>query len=389
MRIGLLAVCLVAIPVVAALPACGADDSYEEETGEDVAPIVSSRAFAIDAEPGVDVELRGSDLVFPAPLRQDVAVRANGDVIASARGAGFLRRIVGRHDEGDRVVVETTPAALEDAFEQMRLRGSLTREAAGAARSATLGTTANKRLALPPLEVHDLHLPLGETGSLDIVDGLFELSPDIDVDLLVKARSVERFKLTVGADARTRLRVRYDLQKESQSIQTKRKGEPALASMPPKYVLFWIGGFPVLLAVHVDLEADATFVVTGAVTGEASVEADGSMTAGVDYQKGTFKNVSSSSFKVGFGTGDNRMPTWQLGGEVQLTAKVSVEVYDLAGPYVGLQTFASVTYGDEGKGKKARGEVGIRGLVGAEAGIFNREVSYEKQVFQRSLRTGD
>ncbi|HVH41565.1 MAG TPA: hypothetical protein VM925_04455 [Labilithrix sp.] len=361
----------------------------DEAVGEDIAPIIAPRAHVIDVEPGVDVELRDDGLVFPAPLRPDVASRPNGDVIVSGRGAGFLRRIVGRHDEGDRVVVETAPADLSEVFEQMRLRGSLTNnEAVGLTPKTTL-TPTSKRLSLPAIDVRDVHMPLTGGSSIDIVEGLFELSPDVDVDLLLRRRAIDRFTLAFTADARGVLKLRYHLAKTDSNltIQSPRLADRRIASLPPKYVVFWIGFVPVVVAIRLSLEAGAQFDVTGDVSGEASLEANGSMQTTLKYDDGSFQDRSGSSLTVKLGGGENQINSWMGSGEVRLTAKVSLEFYELAGPYVGLQAFAGLHGGNEGSGPEVYGDLGLRGIVGAKAGVFGRSIKYEKQLFEKSIRT--
>src|SRR5436190_456615 len=83
---------------LAAVVACSGAPAEGDDSSENVEALVEPTTRVTDAKPGVDVEVTDDALVFPAPLRADVAEAAIGDVLVSGHGAGFCRRVKGRRE---------------------------------------------------------------------------------------------------------------------------------------------------------------------------------------------------------------------------------------------------------------------------------------------------
>jgi hypothetical protein len=370
-----------------ALVACSdapADDA--QSGGGDVEALVEPTTRVIDARPGVDVEVRDDALVFPAPLRDDVAGAGPGDVLVSGHGEGFCRRVTGRHEEGGRIVVTTEPAGLTDVFRQARV-------ATPTANVTPSLTPQRFTIPLPTLGIAGVRLPVGGEGSdVTIEEGSYSLTPSIDYDLVVRDRRVESMKLVVGGAMRSTLKVKYNIARppyvgNGVTVHYGAPGKTVLAAQP-HYELIWVGSVPVVLVIRVELLAGFLLEVGGDVSGDSSLTTDGHIDAGVSYD-GAWHDLSTSRFSV-HTEGAPSFASSTLGGDVTLTARLSVSVYGAIGPWVGLQGYAGI--GRE-SGKAAEqgaadvyGEIGLRGLVGVEAAPFGKAlVGYQSVLFDENL----
>jgi hypothetical protein len=61
-------------------------------------------------------------------------------------------------------------------------------------------------------------------------------------------------------------------------------------------------------------------------------------------------------------------------------------LYDVAGPYVALQAYAGILRDDHDGRAEWVGQVGLRGLVGAEAGLWSAVASYQATPFDLSRK---
>lgn len=366
---------------------CSADTPHEE-SAENVEAIVEGTPHVIDVEPGVDVEVRDDALVFPEPLRPDVGALGPGDVVVSGRGAGFLRRIRSLTHDNGKAVVTTEPAALTDVFRQARINGTSTTPIAP--RSAVAPQSFS--LPLPVIGIRGLRVPLNGQGSeITIEEGSFDLTPAIDYDLVLRDRAIDRMKFVVSGQAKAKLRVKYHLQKPPYvgTGVMARFGEPGIrvAEGPTHYSLVWIGGIPVVLVVKTELLLGYLLQVGGDVSGELSFSSNGDVAVGASYD-GEWHNQTSSTVSFAL-DGDPNFASATLGGDVTLSARLSLSFYDLGGPWVELQGYGGI--GRESGAAAQIGhadvfaELGLRGLVGVEVAPFGRlVVGYQAMLFDKN-----
>src|SRR5207244_670036 len=114
-------------------------------------------------------------------------------------------------------------------------------------------------------------------------------------------RRMERMRLVVGGTATSKLKVKYHIVRPPYSGNglTVHFGEPGkkVAEAPPRYVLVWIGGVPVVLVIRVELLVGYLLEVGGDVSGETSFTGTGSVSAGVTYD-GAWHDVATSSLRA-------------------------------------------------------------------------------------------
>jgi hypothetical protein len=386
MRVWLSSIVLVAS---AGLAACAADAPAEGAASDDVAPLVQSNVRVLDAEPGVDVTTDDTTLVGSRTRFPDLANAIAGDVLVSGRGAGFLRRVRSIRIDGDDVHAETEPASLEDVFHQVHVRGAINGDVAPA--TPTAGQLAapdlgmrSVRLALPQLALSGKRIDIGQGSELEIVDGSFSFQPQLDFDLTMHGGKVEHVKVLAAGESNARLHVRYHLTKsgdrQSGLFVRLSDGVPVLET-PPCYAVFWAGYVPIVVSVRARLLAGWELLVGGDVTGEQDVSADGSVSTGLEYTNGGWRDLASKSLSFSH-AGASNVASHSVSGDVTLTARLDVSFYELAGPYVGLQAYAGVKHEGSSEASGWFLQDGLRGIAGAQVAVFGRSVAgYQSVLF--------
>ncbi len=372
--------------LIAASAACGGGkpDDVSSESSE---PLIEAKTHVLDAEPGADVDVADGQLVFPAGSRfaTDIGSASQGDVLVSGHGRGFARRIVDRKIVDGKLVVATENAALTDIFKRAHVRPPVG--------DANALSPQAFHVPLPTLSIGGVRLPLGgQGGSVEIEQGSWSIDPQVDFTFDVEDNHFDEMKLYVSAPASARLKVKYHVARPAYvgSGLKIHYGEPGkvIAEAPEHFTLVWVGWVPVVLVTKVQLLAGFQLMVGGEVEGETSLVANGHASAGVSYD-GAWHNLTSAGLDVSL-DGAPTFDSLTLGGDITLTAKLSVSVYDLAGPYVELQGYAGVGYesGDAAElgAQDVYGEIGLRGIVGVEAAPFGKLlVGYQSVVFDKSL----
>jgi hypothetical protein len=374
----------------AGLGACGTEPAAGEPAAEDVAPLVQSNVHVLDAEPGVDLELHDADLVGSAARFPELAHAAPGDILVSGRAAGFLRRVRSIRVDGDSVTAQTEPASLEDVFHQVHVRGAINGDTPVGAPVpvATPGLGPRGiRLEIPKLSLQGKRLAIGHGSEIEIVDGDFGFQPQLDFDLTMHGGRMEHIKVLAAGASTARLHVRYHVSKPD-NLQSGAfvhfsggaDGTPLLET-PPYYAVFWAGYVPIVVSVRARLLAGFELLVGGEVTGEQDVSADGSVSTGLEYENGGWRDLASKSLTLSH-AGTNTFTSHSLAGDITLTARLDVSFYELAGPYVGLQAYAGVKHVGTADSSGWILEDGLRGLAGAQVAIFGKSVAgYQSVLF--------
>lgn len=367
----------------ACLVACAAEPaSSDDAASTDVAPIVQPKVHVVDGEPGKELDVQPDSVAASVAQLGATARYAPGDVIVSGRAAGFLRRVRATRVEGDRVVVDTEPASLEDVFQQVHLRGSLAEPPAAPAAAAAGLAPRGVFLQLPAMQIANTRVPVGNGSEIEIVEGSFSMQPKLDFDLKMRGGKLDHLQVVASGTTQTKLHVRYDLHHVAgQSGYLCLTDGIPVADSPPYYAVFWAGVVPVVVAVRARLLAGFKLNVSGEVSGEESVGANGSVMAGLEYANGGWRNVASNGVSIR-AEGRPTVVSHHISGDVTLTARLDVSFYDLAGPYVGVQAYTGV--GHEGSDDVSGwfDEIGLRGIAGAQVSVFGKRVAaYETVLF--------
>lgn len=362
----------------------------EADDEASTAAIVQSQVHVLDAEPGTDFELQEDRIIASRERFAELEGYAAGDVIVSGKAAGLLRRVRSHRIEGANIIVETEPATLEDVFKQVHLSGSIDeRHAQGKSGLAPQGLT----LKLPMLDFEDHRIEIGQGSVIELVDGKFSFEPSLDFDLRMRDGKLDHFKMIASGKTDGKLHVRYHLHRPpgvgSGAFIRTDDGYP-IVEAPPYYTVFMAGYVPVVIAVRMRLLANWALTAGGDVDGDQSVQGNGAVTTGLEYNDGQWKNVGSHALSVST-LGAPNVPDHQVSGDITLTARLDVSFYDLAGPYVGLQAYAGVGHqgsanGSGGASTSPTGgwftEEGLRGLAGAQVSVFGKGlVGYEAVLF--------
>ena len=371
----------------AGLGACAAEPAAADPTADDVAPLIQSNVRVLDAEPGVDLQLNDSDLTGSRTRFPQLADAVAGDILVSGRAGGFLRRVRSIRVDGDDVVAQTEPASLEDVFNQVHVRGAINGDPpAGAPATPGIGTRGI-RLEIPKLALEGKRLAIGQNSEIEIVDGDFAFQPELDFDLTMHGGKVEHIKVLAAGESNARLHVRYHFSKPDNlqsgaflHLSGGADGTPLLET-PPYYAVFWAGYVPIVVSVRARLLAGYELLVGGEVDGEQDVSADGSVSTGLEYTNGGWRNLASKSLSLSH-AGTTNIASHSLAGDITLTARLDVSFYELAGPYVGLQAYAGVKHVGTADTSGWFLQNGLRGLAGAQVAIFGKSVAgYQSVLF--------
>jgi hypothetical protein len=157
-------------------------------------------------------------------------------------------------------------------------------------------------------------------------------------------------------------------------------GTPLLET-PPYYAVFWAGYVPIVVSVRARLLAGYDLLFGAEVTGEQDVSADGSVSAGLEYANGGWRNLASKSLSLSH-AGTTNIISHSLSGDITLTARLDVSFYELAGPYIGLQAYAGVKHVGTADTSGWLLQDGLRGLAGAQVAVFGKSVvGYQSVLF--------
>jgi hypothetical protein len=157
-----------------------------------------------------------------------------------------------------------------------------------------------------------------------------------------------------------------------------------IAQAPEKFVLLWVGGVPVVAVVKVQLLLGWLLEVGGEVSGESTFSAHGNVSAGLSYD-GAWHDLSTSTLSVS-ALGPATFASTSFGGDVTLSARLTVSFYDLAGPWVELQGYTGVGRETKGSDADIYGELGLRGMAGVEAAPFGKlVVGYQSVLFDKGI----
>lgn len=356
----------------------------DDDVGEEVAPIVSSRVSVVGGAPGDEVRVEPERLVFRRTGHEDLLARRAGDVLASADGDGFLRRVRGVRAEGDDLVVDTEPAGLGDALQQGRVRQRFV----GTTDPSSVGVQGGfGSLLQVPLAGR---LTMGSTGSIDVTEGHLAFDPDVDVDLAVKNGSVERARFIVSGKADASLHARFDIRRPSHVVDGGfvRLNEPGwtLASAPPVRRVVFVGWLPVLVVLRLDVLLEYAVEISGDVSGDLDLGAATTLRGGIELRDGRWRTVGEGTFSLAH---DNQLVVSRrvLGGDLVLSTRLSVQLYDVAGPYVTLDAYGGAAQSTSGDASSWYARAGVRSRAGVEANVFGPVVlGYQAALFDRSVR---
>ena len=314
-----------ALALVFVVGGCGVGPGGDRE----FEPVVEARTMFLEELVGdAEVEVFEDRLVMELKGREDLLDAADGRVIVSARHGGLLRHLDDAWTEGDRLVIKTSPALLTDAVEDGDASpvqgGQAGRNVATSALSAALDWNVDlARLS------RGRRIPVADSASLSVVSGHMNLRSAIDMDLSIRRRRVQRFAVNVTGDADMAI----ELKLQGRAAFDDRYGVDLWES-PPKYLTWWIGYVPVVMAVRAKVRLEGAVHAGGAASVVTSTSVQADLDAGLAYDAGQGWSTAAAV--------DLDMPAVKISGdarssasiEAKLTVRLETKLYGVAGPWI-------------------------------------------------------
>lgn len=314
--------------------------------GEDVPPSVDERVVMIESQ---DVVVGVDTLELARPGNEMLLALEPGQLVVARAGDGVLRGVGGVTQEGDRIVISTIPATLEDAVIAGHITGTL---------ALSDGSGKADEFGLPRVDVEVTNVTLSDSDKLavKIHKAGLHATPSIDLDVELADRSIESF------EAILRGRLRAELDVELSAKQGTVRPKIPLWKSPPAVFTQWIGWFPVVetATITVGVRFDTT------ARGDASIRLRGatdiSLAGGVRYTAdGGFKAVQEYTQEL-----DGQLVASanldSIDVRMYLYTQVDVKFYGLAGPYVNVGPYLEES------------RIGLTGEVGGSLGAFGVNV---------------
>lgn len=300
-----------------------------------------------------------------------------GTVLIGTEGNGYLRKAVSVQDQNGTLVVDTEPASLTEAFEELHLKETITLNQdiyqegdqgilQKYARSIGTGGSVGLKIA---------GVSFTGSGDYDVsVDGDFNLkSPSFDIEIDIFGGEQKTFNLVMNGA--------MDL-----NLNSTLKATKAINIPPPEFpvtiapITLFVAMIPVpvgpfVIPIIITGEFNLTTGITFSAAGETSVNFGFNSTH--NFSAG-FKNNNSSwlpdpvaSYTYSFNPYMNVDKALVFPSvKVYARPKVGVYIYDVAGPYIDMRPYGKGTVVIASEPKLEAG-IGITANVGGEAKILS------------------
>lgn len=304
----------------------------------------------------VPVSPDSPELVFQRPSPEVLALKPGALLVATATPTtpfGLLRKVVSVSTANGKVVLQTAPAQLADAFENLSLSYSgevlLEPPAESAPRAALRGPTVLPEFKLPYKKVlYDYDKDLETKNDQLTFSADLTLSLSFDLDLSVHQRQLRAFRFKVGAKETFKAQLGIALKMKipgldqeatvwSDELDFKRVlsgDQERIQAWMRRVKILYVGWIPVVLAPYVTIKAGSKGELAAALALVATQTA--SLGAGVEYLNGRWSPIGEHNFDIKFDA-----PT--LSGEANvrgfLTEELGVKFYETAGCYLQLQEY--------------------------------------------------
>jgi hypothetical protein len=330
---------LVATALLVAAVGCAATPPGEGDA------TVDARVTVIPEISGMVVE--AESLRIPRDGNGSLAALQPGDILVSAAGEGFLRKVTSVTTTADEIVLATTDAELTDALIDAELATSVGGD----------GKADTYQLPGINFSLKDYTLLGNAAITAKLVNGSLSFAPELDLDLSIADRAVQNFEMVL----RGRVSGRLDLEIVAASAEV--GPEVVLWQSPPAVFYQQVGILPVVETVTTSVVLKVQATTRG--HGRLSINADALATleAGVRYTAAAgWDGVGDASLTAHGSIPEASVTLDQVGVKAWLAARADVRLYGLAGPFVaaGPQVHITKDLQDGHFG----GEVGFRAGAG-------------------------
>lgn len=363
-----------------ALAACSA------RSDENIAG-ASEDLLSVDDGFAEDVSVQDDRLELPFRGHEDVLAFEKGKILVggptskeddSANPRGFLRRVEEVHRDGDRVIIETSPAVLTDVFKgDVELSNTTVldpRDPRGGrvTPQAEWSGSLSTRIDIPPRPIFTKQLQSGPvTWDIDVGvnAGYIDFVPSVSTDIKLSGASLQHVKLVangkVDADVSVGLKIAAQNPTDTESgLQT---FEKVLYTAPRVRWSQLIGFVPVWESLEARLLIRCGVRVRASVKANVGFHATAELTAGGLWKKGEGLQGILEGPSVEF------TPRWDasVGGDVYakcaLLPQITLYVYDAAGP-----SLTAGPYVDGGLRRPPSGPTSWNASAGFSADIGGR-----------------
>jgi len=357
------------------IPACSGSSDPSAPALPEV--VISDETVVIDENSGISVlSIDSSSIVFNASQADPASLPfAEGDILVSGQGDGYLRRVISIEVAGDSIVVETAEADLAEVILKgdFSWSGPLQFEVSQSQQKGEIAYlhpalhVNNTHSGVISITLNGLGINLGSNARLTVREGSFVFSPYLDIGGDFD-RGLKEFHAIVSGD------LDFDILAEVTLSATPRvRGEIRLISgLAVGAPIVIPAAVPIVIVPEFDLFLGAEVSASGVVTMAGGLEAGNSVGAG-------FRWTTASGFETVFekSLAGELYPlevSARIGNEVRIYFKprLSFRVYKLTGPHITVVPYVSKRsfYPPSQNDYCTEWSLGIAGAVGANIQIF-------------------
>ncbi|MBZ0220867.1 MAG: hypothetical protein K8I01_10605 [Candidatus Methylomirabilis sp.] len=336
---------------------------------------LASNAKALDqntTENLASVSEDGALLIFSGTTSQIESLQI-GDVIisgiATETPGGLLRKVESIYTAPDGTVqVTTSEAMLTDAFEELRIKGTVTSDAGAAAftRSASIDLIPKITYKIPGTN-------LGISGDIDAtMSGDYTYSPMLDYDIDIGLRNQKlkfilrgpaTLDMDVAVNAMAGVSINNNVPLSALPIYI---GVVSIPIPVPPFAI--VITFEFIPSVGIVFSGENTFDKTYGFRSSATIE------AGLDYENGNTTLVSSFE---DYNYTPYSHDGWAGIGSAKLyfSPKIGMYIYGVAGPYFDPRPYGKFSSLYSSSGNHVEAGVGISGNIGGELKFLTKSLA--------------
>jgi hypothetical protein len=389
-----LAVLAALVTATLVTPACGSQADDEPVVADNVFVLPDDLAKAATVEPG--------RLSFPLPQADDLRARHAGDVLVSGYADGFLRRVKSIAIRPDAIVFEAPQAELTDAIVNGALDTTLV-PAQGALRAQALRPQdfrVEDRADLPTIDVNvDGNVLFEDKGKglrIALSKASLALHPSIAFGFGIQDGKVTAMHAVANGDFDAHVTVEASVEEA-----LTRTGTTTIWTTPtPLRFVQLVGFVPVVEVVTISVDATYTLEASGKIKASAGASFSRRGSFGVDYAQNKFSVSGEAGDPKITADGPSLEGSATLSAHVELTPRIEVKLYGVAGPTLTAGPSATLSQNVVGSADLASCslqlpyslEAAVRAKVGVDAAVFGHTLAtFETTIYERTfpITSGD
>ena len=266
-------------------------------------------------------------LYFKKDLTDETSLKV-GDVIISTKGNGLLRKIKSISEDGDKIKIETEPAALTDAIQQGSFSVDI-KLTSDKIKSTHLreGVTIKKfdEKSDSPID-YSISTYLDPAQKIKVF-GKFQVTPEIGIDYSIGWHYGIPYVKYLGTSFTVTQTV--DLAAQIDLIDASYEKEVTLGTIEFSPIIVMFGTVPVVLVPEIEVLAGLEAgIYCGVYTG---IHEDMSYTMKIEYKNSHWSNSRSFNKSLNFTSPEL---SCNANAKVYIHPELRVKLYDVVGPYL-------------------------------------------------------